>query len=143
MDLETRPFGSTDSFHVLAGGRCGRFSLALSKGRWPINARMKRDLGLIGVKPLSPGGSPTEQRVRLRLLRRVRVAQHPGLLLRVALYPVGGVHGGHIVAIWNQEGSGYALTMHFHGKESGGRTAQEATVLRAASAMSGTSASKR
>jgi hypothetical protein len=55
-DLETKPPGSGEAFHVLAGGRSGRFSLrTTTSGEWPRDTRLPRDLGLIGAKPLKPG----------------------------------------------------------------------------------------
>ena len=140
VDLETRPAGASDPFHVLAGGRCGRFPLAVRRGRWPADVHLPRDLGLIGAKPLTPGGSPDVQHVRLRVLRRARVAGHAALLLLAAPYPDGGVHGGHTVVVWNQHGDGYTLTMHFHASDRRGREARAATLLRAADAMSATPA---
>ena len=46
-------------------------------------------------------------------MRRTTVGRAPALLLRVADYPDGGVHGGHLALVWNQDGSGYTLSLHF------------------------------
>ena len=129
-DLETRPFGSGAVFHVLAGGRAGRFPLATTaSGFWPRDPRLVRDLGLVGARPLEPGQT-VEERVRLRLVRRTTVAGDAALLLRVAGYPDGGVHGGHLAVVWNRGAAGYVLSMHFNGP------AREGALLRAAAAMS-------
>jgi hypothetical protein len=74
--------------------------------------------------------------VRLRLRRRAAVARHPALLLTVAGFPAGGIHGGHVAVVWNQGSDGYVLSMHF-GEHAGlsGR-AQESAVLEAATSMS-------
>lgn len=143
IDLETRPAGASDPFHVLAGGRGGPFPLAVRRGRWPVDVGLPRDLGLVGARPLTPGGSPNVQHVRLRLERRARVAGHAALVLLAAPYPAGGVHGGHTIVVWNQDGDGYALTMHFHAGSADGRARRAAIVLRAAATMSATPARAR
>jgi len=73
--------------------------------------------------------------VRLRLLRQIHVGEHAALLLVAAAFPRGGVHGGHLAAVWNQGGSGYALSLHFADEGAPDRTKQRA-VLRAATSMS-------
>jgi len=143
-DLQTKPRGSGDPFHVLAGGRRGNFSLTTTTdGDWPVDvpvpsptccALTPRDLELIGARP---GKQPDIwEPVQLKLRRRTTVAHHAALLLMAAGYPDGGVHGGHLVVVWNQGHDGYALSMHFaeHGKRTSSE--QEAVVLRAATAMS-------
>ena len=73
--------------------------------------------------------------MRPAVVDRIEVAGHPGLLLQVAGFPDGGVHGGHLAAIWNQRGSGYVLSMHFpiSGPSS---PARRRSVVEAAAAMS-------
>lgn len=83
-------------------------------GGWPRNARLHRDLGLVGAKPLKPGQRDSQaELVRLDRLGRTSVAGHEALLLRVREYPNGGLHGGHLAVIWNVGQAGYAVTMHF------------------------------
>ena len=137
-NLDTKPDGSGDPFHVLAGGRRGRFSLRSEGGRWPADASLDRDLGLVGALPLKPGrrGDAEQRPVRPTLLRRATVGEHPGLLLRIADYPVGGVHGGHLAAVWNQGRDGYVLSLHFAERSLRPRAEQEAVLLAAAAAMS-------
>lgn len=135
-NLDTKPAGSGDPFHVLAGGRRGRFSLKSIAGRWPVDADLSRDLGLVGTKPLKPGQRWDEQPVRLKLRRHAKVTRHPALLLKVADYPDGGVHGGHLAVVWNQGRNGYALSLHFAERSKRKRAEQEAVLLEAATAMS-------
>ena len=137
-NLETTPAGSGEAFHVLAGGRSTRFSLSTTaSGEWPRDTRVPRDLGLIGSESRKPGQrSRPEQRIRLRLSRRTSVATHPALVLRVADYPSGGVHGGHLAVVWNQGDAGYALSIHFAERNSHSPTEREAVLLQAASSMS-------
>jgi hypothetical protein len=143
-DLETKPHGSGDPFHVLAGGRRGRFSLkTTADGHWPVDAPVPsstccatpRDLGLIGAKRATAPG--TWEPVRLKLRRSTSVARHPALLLVVAGYPDGGIHGGHLAVVWNQGDNGYVLSMHFAEHSKYTPREQEALLLNAATAMSG------
>jgi hypothetical protein len=135
--LETRPAGSGTAFHALAGGRRKRFSLATRAGAWPMNIGLARDLGLVGAKPLNPGQPPGhEHRVRPKLLRRTTVRRNPALLLAVARYPDGGVHGGHLAVVWNQGDDGYTLSLHFTARGARHRAQQQSVLVRAAAAMS-------
>ncbi len=140
FDLNRRS-GRGGAYHALVGGRCGTFSLRTRSGRWPVKARRIRDLGLIGSKPLTPGQTGAPSPARLRVLRTTEVVHRRGLLLLATPFPAGGIHGGHIAAVWNQGGAGYALTLHFtdEGTSDGRR---ENMVLRAAASMSRYAAGK-
>lgn len=136
-NLDTKPALSGDPYHVLAGGRRGRFSLRTDRGRWPADAGLARDLGLVGAHPLKPGQRHDEQRpMRPAVMRRAEVAGHAALLLQIAGYPAGGVHGGHLAVVWNQGRDGYALSLHFADRSVRPRSEQEALLLAAAAAMS-------
>lgn len=137
-NLDTKPSLSGDPFHVLAGGRRGRFSLATAGSKWPVDTDLERDLGLVGALPLKPGqpGDTKARPVRLTLLRRAAVNRHRALLLQVAGYPKGGVHGGHLAVVWNQGRDGYALSLHFAERSVRPRSEQEALLLASAAAMS-------
>lgn len=136
-NLDTKPSLSGDPFHVLAGGRRGRFSLRTVAGRWPVDADLDRDLGLVGALPLKPGQRhDAQQPVRPALLRRVTVNRHPALLLQVEEYPRGGIHGGHLSVVWNQRRAGYTLSLHFADRSPRPRAEQEAVLIAAAAAMS-------
>jgi hypothetical protein len=135
--------GSGDPFHVLAGGRLGRFSLATTTdGQWPVEVpapsatccAAQRDLGLIGARPSKK--ADTWESVRLRLVRRATVAQQDALVLKAADYPDGGVHGGHLIVIWNQGNNGYGLSMHFNASSQRTRDEQVAVLVQAATVMS-------
>lgn len=137
IDLETNRTGSGDPFHMLAGGRHGRFSLNTTNGKWPTNTHLTRDLGLVGAKPLKPGQRrEQQQRVRLKLVRRSIVGEHPALLLEVADYPEGGVHGGHLAVVWNQGRDGYLLSMHFAEHSTRTRAQHDAVLHQTTTAMS-------
>jgi hypothetical protein len=137
VNLETSPFGSGEAFHALAGGRRGRFSLRTSRGAWPVGASTSRDFGLVGARALPPGQRHDEQEpVRSELVRRVQVEGQRALLLRVAGYPDGGVHGGHLAVVWNQGADGYALSIHPGERSRLGLEQHAIALLRAAAAMS-------
>jgi hypothetical protein len=57
------------------------------------------------------------------------------LVLATAPYPNGGVHGGHTVAIWNDRGNGYTLTMHFRPDDRRTASRRIAILLGAVGAM--------
>ena len=137
LDLNTRPFGQNIPFPGLAGGRCGQWPLTIRSGHRPADPALANDLGLIGAKPLRPGqpGDTTPTPVPPRVLRRIDIAGHHGLLLQEAGYPSGGVHGGHIAAIWNQGGDGYVLSLHFT-EQPHAITIWQQMVIDAAEAMS-------
>jgi hypothetical protein len=91
------------------------------------------DLGLIGFTSEIPGRPGLGGRpVRLSVLRRIRVGGRPGLLLRAGPYPAGGLHGGHVVALWNDGGRGYVVSLHFEdGGHPGSRPAMQEDTTRA------------
>lgn len=135
LDLDTNP--RTSPFHTLVGGRCDEWTLRIRPGRWPVKVPMADGLSLVGQTALKPGQTWRDQQyVRPRVVRRVRVAGHPGLLLAIAPYPDGGLHGGHLVAIWNQNDSGYALSVHHESNDGTMASDREATILRLADGMS-------
>ena len=119
--------------HALAGGRNERFDLKTKGGQWPVRVppigqaccARPYDLGLIGARETSRVG--VYAAVRLKVRGRVSIAGRRGLLLEAAGYPNGGIHGGHLVAVWNQRGHGYVLSIH---------DAREDDLLEAAAAMS-------
>jgi hypothetical protein len=138
LDLDTRPFGENEPFHALAGGRCAAWPLAIRADHWPADPTLADDLGLIGHEPLRPGQPSTTPATPVppRVLRRVAIAGHPGLLLRETDYPTGGVHGGHIAAIWNQGRHGYVLSLHFMGRGATSSPRWRQMVIDTAGAMS-------
>jgi hypothetical protein len=86
-------FRTADVGHVLVGGQQRELPLAGERGeRWPGAPA----LGL-------PAGG--------KLVARAGGA----LAVKMPRYPRGGVHGGHVVALWNSGGHGYAVSLHFAG----------------------------
>jgi hypothetical protein len=124
--------------HLLVGGRRARFSLGTTQeAMWPVHVPAPSetccatpgDLGLVGAQPEQPG---TFTPVRLKLVRSATVATHPAVVLRAQGFPNGGIHGGHLIVVWNEHGHGYVLSMHAHDADQ----THQAIVLRMADGMS-------
>lgn len=112
--------GRTVPFHILFGGRCEPFPLKTRQGRWPARGNRVRDLRLTN-RVGNPGRPDTI--VRPKVVGRATVRRRPALVLQVAPYPDGGIHGGHYAIVWNRGDAGYALSLHYSrdgGAESGG-----------------------
>ncbi|WP_028060509.1 hypothetical protein [Candidatus Solirubrobacter pratensis] len=137
MDL--RALERDEHTHVLVGGRLARFSLETTQeAMWPVHVPAPSetccatpgDLGLVGAQPGQRPGTFTP--VRLKLVRRATVATHPALVLKAQGFPTGGIHGGHVIVVWNQHGHGYVLSMHAHDADQ----TQQAVALWMADGMS-------
>lgn len=50
-----------------------------------------------------------------KVLRRTKVGIAPALVLESPPYPRGGVNGGHVSVLWNGDGRGYLVSLHFAG----------------------------
>jgi hypothetical protein len=110
--------GRTVPFHILFGGRCEPFPLKTRQGHWPARGNLGRDLRLTN-RVRTPGRPDTI--VRPKVVYRATVRRRPALVLQVAPYPDGGIHGGHYAIVWNRGDAGYALSLHYtRGGESGG-----------------------
>ena len=88
-------FGGEDGGHLLVGSQPRE--LRLSRG-----AAVKAD-----AEMRLPG--------RKKLLRRTKVGTAPALVLQSPPYPRGGVNGGHVAVLWNSDGRGYLVSLHFQG----------------------------
>jgi hypothetical protein len=98
---------------------------------------MPRDLSLMAHGSLKPGeGREDLERGPLRVLRAAKVGRHPVLLLRPEGYPTGGIHGGRLAVVWNQQDKGYALSMHFAEGTAYDASARETVLLEIATSMS-------
>jgi hypothetical protein len=142
LHLRTADPGATRStgrypFHVWFGGRCEPFAIDADDGRWPPAPDRTSYLGLVGVAPEAPGGPSHERLVRPRVVAVTSVRGHTALVLAVAPFPRGGLHGGHYAIVWNEDGDGYALSIHGVGGDRGlDPTPREIRILtRAAASM--------
>jgi hypothetical protein len=124
-------------FHVWFGGRCEPFPIDADDGRWPPVPDRTSYLGLVGVAPETPGGAARERLVRPRVVAATSVRGHTALVLAVAPFPRGGLHGGHYAIVWNEGGDGYAISSHGLGGDRGlDPTPREIrTLTRAAASM--------
>src|SRR5689334_1678160 len=101
LSFNVLAFGGADGGHLSLGAAPRPFALAGRAGAaWPPPGVRKPDkeLGLL----------------HLVLVRRVGVGS-PALLLRAPPYPRGGVHGGHVIVLWNSSGGGHLVSLHFGG----------------------------
>jgi hypothetical protein len=145
LDIESTAPGAFRPFHLLFGTRCRPFPLTTADSVWPraLAQVLPDDLGLIGFTAEIPGrprlgGKP----VRLKVLRRTSVAGRRALLMRVAPYPAGGLHGGHVVALWNDGGRGYVVSLHFQDDgHPGHREAMEEATTQAVAGLAAATAS--
>ncbi len=112
VDTVLRSAGRRTPFHVLFGGRVGRFDLAVRGHRWPV-AVPRFDLRIVGYGGLSEGESGTPPRVRPDFYGRAAVKGRQALVLHARKYPDGGVHGEHFIIVWNIAGNGYAMSLHY------------------------------
>lgn len=123
--------------HVMYGGRCRGWG-PTEHGRWPAHPNLKDYLGLVGVRSEVPGEARQQPELELpSSAGRVRVRGRNGLVLRVAPYPDGGIHGGHVALIWNEHGHGYMVSAHGYEDGQGWELASDASrdLVRMANSM--------
>jgi hypothetical protein len=95
-------FASDDGGHVLLAAQPRPLELSgRVNGGWP-----------------APGDAPDAQlRLRarggFRVVERTTVGAARALVVRAPPYPAGGVHGGHVIVLWNRRGRGYVVSLHF------------------------------
>lgn len=124
VELRYEPAPRHVPYHYLFGGRCGRFPLRVQDGHWPSELPLARDLRLVGEHN-RPGQPPTP--ARLQVERPPEADQM--LYGRASPVPDGGVHGDHVVAVWNQGDAGYVLSLHFRHNNGAGATRRARRVL--------------
>ena len=93
-------------FHVMVGGQAQPF------GRWP--AGVEPDLRVTTRKVTIPqqGGGRFVQKLPARRIATARVHGAGAVVLQEPPYPAGGIHGGHVVVLWNEAGHGYLVSVH-------------------------------
>jgi hypothetical protein len=93
-------------FHVLIGGQQHPFG-----SRWrAIDPGLRITTKLVRV-PIRGGGTFVQERPAQRI-GTTRINGAAALLLREPPYPEGGIHGGHILILWNHAGHGYLASVH-------------------------------
>jgi hypothetical protein len=99
-------FRTDDGGHVILGSQPHPFVLSGKAGqRWPKRATQIPDAAL-----KLPGR--LHGPARLTVLRHVDVGGD-ALALRAAPYPAGGLHGGHVIVLWNAGDRGQLVSLHF------------------------------
>jgi hypothetical protein len=93
-------------FHLLVGGQGQPF------GRWP--AGVDPDLRVTTRKVTIPqrGGGRFVQQLPARRIATARVHGARAAVLQEPPYPTGGLHGGHVVVLWSEDGHGYLVSVH-------------------------------
>lgn len=93
-------------FHVLIGGQ-----------RRPFRAGFEGDGKALRITtrrveiPMAGGGTFTQQ-LPARVVRMTTVHGERAGLLRAPRYPQGGIHGDHMLVMWNEDGHGYVVSAH-------------------------------
>jgi hypothetical protein len=84
-------FRNADFGHLILGGQPRPFDLA--------RPQPDRRLGIL----------------RATVIRHAEVRGAPAVVMRAPPYPRGGVHGGHVIVLWNAAGRGRVVSLHFAG----------------------------
>ena len=116
-------FGPPDGGHVIIGGQNPPLSLAGDAGEtWPRPGE-PAPLRLLDLPRLrkTPDGFVSEQPPTI--VERTSVAGRPALVLTAAPYPLGGIHGDHVLVLFNVEGHGAFVSLHLGGSSRAQRIA--------------------
>jgi hypothetical protein len=106
-------FLTGDAGHLLLGGQPKPFSLTGAPGAlWPRPGQPNPNAAM----RLPPDAFPAGHLPRATIARRAEVGGLPAIVIHPREYPRGGVHGGHVVVLWNQRGRGYLVSLHFGGR---------------------------
>lgn len=109
--------------HLLVGQTPGELVLFGARGQpWPqtgLTAGYAPIRALrIPVRTETVASGSGRRLVKARrptVLRPALVGTHPALVLRSAPYPLGDIHSGHILVVWNAAGDGHLLSLHYDG----------------------------
>lgn len=58
------------------------------------------------------GGGTFVQQLPARRIATARVHGARAAVLREPPYPTGGIHGDHVLVLWNEGGHGYMVSVH-------------------------------
>jgi hypothetical protein len=79
-----------------------------------VVASQPREFDLSGGAAVKTDG-PMALPGRKKLLRRTKVGTGAALVLQSPPYPRGGINGGHVSVLWNSDGRGHLVSLHFQG----------------------------
>lgn len=99
-------------FHVMIGGAIQNYSTRTRGNRWPSVFPVDDPLRLVPEQPLRPGQN-TPRRERVQVLARTTIGRASIVVLQQPDYPLGGLHGGHVVALATQARTSYVVSLHF------------------------------
>lgn len=92
--------------HLLLGGQRRAFGPGPSR----VDRALRLATRTVSI-PMADGGSFVQERPARRI-RRARVHGIPATVLKAPPYPQGGIHGGHVLVVWNEGGHGYLVSAH-------------------------------
>lgn len=93
-------------FHVLIGAQRRPF------GAWPSRTAVELGLPSKTVKLRMRGGGYFVRQRAATPVATLHVTGGTGLVLAAPPFPAGGIHGGHLIAIWNHRNHGYVISIH-------------------------------
>jgi len=107
-------FGSRSPvFHVLLGGQHEPFPSTFEGGGKRLRVTTRRVVTPYYASPR--GGRVLGHRVVERPTRRVATTHVRGqhaAIMKAPPYPHGGIHGAHMIVMWNENGHGYLVSAH-------------------------------
>jgi hypothetical protein len=105
--------GRSPVFHVLLGGQRKPFPPGFEGGGKQLRVTTRR---VLTPHYAGPGkGRILGHSVVERPTRRIawtRVHRRPAAIMQAPPYPQGGIHGGHAIVMWNENGHGYLVSAH-------------------------------
>ena len=93
-------------FHLLVGGQRRAFR------QWPAGVDPRLRITTRRVTTPIRGGGQFVQQLPARRIATARVHGARAAILQEPPYPAGGLHGGDIVVLWNEDGHGYLASVH-------------------------------
>jgi hypothetical protein len=93
-------------FHVLVGGQRRPFR------HWPAGVDPRLRVTTRKVTTPIQGGGEFVTQLPARGIGTARVNGARAAILQEPPYPAGGLHGGHVVVLWNEDGHGYLASVH-------------------------------
>jgi hypothetical protein len=93
-------------FHLLVGGQRRPFR------HWPTGVDPRLRITTRKVTIPIQGGGQFVQQLPARRIASARVHGVRADVLHEPPYPAGGLHGGHLVVLWNEDGHGYLASVH-------------------------------
>ncbi len=108
-------FGPPDGGHVIVGGQKPPFSLVGDVGQtWPRPGE-PAPLPLVDLPRLRKTSDGFVSQKPPTVVGHASVNGQPALVLRSEPYPFGGINGGHVIVLFNVEGHGAFVSLHFGG----------------------------